>query len=142
LYTTNTGIILNTNDDTNDDGDFMEFFSDQAYSRSDYNYTVSYNYFLDYINADKLPFKELTREICNGYKNYLLNLNVKPHTAHHYFVAFKAIINLALNEGKIDYHPAKGIKIKYDEPDMDFLFIEEVKISLLTLFPLPDGDSL
>ena len=127
LYTSSTGIVLNSSDGLNDDEDFLKFFSDQAVSSPDYNYTVSYNNFLDYINTDKLSFKELTRDLCMGYREYLLNLDVKAHTAHHYLVAFKAVINQGLIDGKIDYHPAKGINIKYDDPEVEFLLIDEVK---------------
>ena len=127
LYESNTGIELKSIDSFIDEDDFLKFFSDQAAFRSDYNYSVSYNNFLDYINVDKLSFKELSRDICKGYKEYLQNLNVKAHTAHHYLVAFKAVINQALIDGRIDHHPAQGIKIKYDDPEIEFLFIDEVK---------------
>lgn len=125
LYTSSTGIIFN--EELSEEDDFLEFFHNQYTSRTDYNYKVSYNNFIDFKKVDHLPFKDLTRDICKGYRDYLNNLNVKAHTAHHYFVAFKAVLEQALIEGKIESNPARGIKIKYDEPEMEFLFIEEVK---------------
>jgi integrase len=124
IYESNSGIKLFSEDN---DKNFMEFFEETAQQKQDYNYTVSFNYFNEFINKGYLLFSELTRDICLKYKDYLLKLSVKAHTAHHYFVTFKAVINLAVLSELIDRNPANGISIKYDDPKIEFLTITEVK---------------
>lgn len=124
IYESNSGIKLFSEDN---DKDFMGFFEKTAQQKQDYNYTVSLNYFKKFINKNTFFFSELTRDICLKYKDYLLKLPVKAHTAHHYFVTFKAVINLAVLSELIDINPANGMNIKYDEPQIEFLTITEVK---------------
>ena len=124
IYESNSGIKLYSEDN---DKDFMEFFEDIAQGKKDYNYMVSFNNFKNFIHKDTFLFSELTRDVCLKYKDYLLQMPVTAHTAHHYFVTFKAVINLAVLSELTERNPANGISIKYDDPKIEFLTITEVK---------------
>jgi len=108
------------------DIDFITFFQRVIKDKNDYNYTMSLKYFKSFIRKDIVPIIEINRASCLKFRDYLLNLDVKAYTAHHYLVAFKYVVNQAVREGHISVNPAKGISIKYDEPKMEFLTANEV----------------
>jgi integrase len=119
--------------------DFLEFFREHSQKKSDdTNYRISYDHFCNFLNKDKLDIRNVDIKLCEGYKDYLLSLDITPYTALHYFVTFKATLNQAVKHGHILTNPAKGINIKYEKKSIDRLSVDEVKSLMDTNCAYPD----
>jgi integrase len=119
--------------------DFLEFFKAFSEKKSnDTNYRISYDHFSRFLGKDKLDIRNVDIKLCEGYRDYLLSLDITPYTALHYFVTFKATLNQAVKHGHILANPAKGISIKYEKKSIDRLSVEEVKSLMQTDCAYPD----
>ena len=86
-----------------------------------------------------VPFKDVTTEFCEGFKEFLLTnktktgKNLAKNSVISYLNKLKAALNQAFDDKIINENPAKRIKnIKPDESNREYLTKEEVKALMET----------
>jgi len=115
-----------------DHNNFIEFFKNMADKKSDKNYRLSYNKFIDFYKEEYLNVKHINYALCEDFKDYLLELEITNRTAKHYFTCFSGCLNYAVKRDLIDKNPAKGIVIKYQRKSIERLTESEVRKLWLT----------
>ncbi|MDL2296909.1 site-specific integrase [Bacteroidales bacterium OttesenSCG-928-B11] len=84
--------------------DFLAYFNDKL-PHQDQKWEKIYKHFYKYVNG-KCTFADITVELCEGFKNYLLNANHLNHeqkklsqnSAAGYWSTFRGLLALALKE--------------------------------------------
>jgi integrase len=123
----------------NNSTDFLHLFREYSEKKSDdTNYRISYDHFSRFLGKNKLDIRNVDIKLCEGYRDYLLSLDIIPYTALHYFVTFKATLNQAVKHGHLLTNPAKGISIKYEKKSINRLSVEEVKVLMNTDCAYPE----
>lgn len=71
-----------------------------------------------YIGGDRISFSKLTPQLCQGFKEFLLDptrSGLSGETPADYFKRFRTVLNQAVNERIIRENPAKNIQISIDQ---------------------------
>ena len=121
-------------DKTKQKADFLAYFKEKCRGRQQ-KWDMVYSHFSKYVNG-KCTFGEITIELCNGFRNYLLNAHQLKHTrlmlsqnsAASYYSIFRGLLKLAyrekwLNENINDYLE----KIEILDVHKESLTIDELK---------------
>lgn len=126
------------NRSANKNANFVEYFKKQVEKRSDsentyYNWHSSYNHLIDYA-GETVPFKQISKEFCEGFKDYLCDLKKKgggslsSGTIRAYFSKFSSALSQAVSDKIISENPAKEVKTPtVKTPKREFLTAEELK---------------
>lgn len=101
------------------------------------HYSRMYQTLKDYCGVDVLVFSDITAKLCNGYRDFLLNLPcagnkkgiISQNTASSYFSVFKAILKKAFVEGHMPVDISARLQsIRSVEGHREYLTIEEVNM--------------
>ena len=96
--------------------------------KPDRNYRIMIEKVEAFLGGKKrLNIHSIDKQFCSDFRDYLCGLTISKNTAHHYFGAFKAFLGQAVQKGHLQYNPADGIKIKFPDPQKDFLTQEELR---------------
>lgn len=112
---------------------FLNFFKqlcDQRYtSQGNYdNWLSSYRYFSEYFDQG-LSMGQLSVEVLDDYRSYLLSLGLAQNTKHTYFSKVKAAVKEAHKKGYIPENYASRVDgIKSEETKREFLTLDEIKL--------------
>jgi integrase len=110
-----------------------ENFLSYMYKNSKSDYYVNYlNVFKRYVNRDRLNFDEVTPELLEDFKNYLIKTGNKNNTVKLYFTILKSILNIAIKDDIILKNPGRNISIKKTESKREFLTENEIRLLLKT----------
>jgi integrase/recombinase XerD len=109
-----------------DRSNFIEFFQQLTAKKSDKNYRLSYNKFLEFYKKEYINIKHIDYALCEDFKDFLINLKISDHTAKHYFTCFKGCLNYAVKRDLIDKNPAMEISIRYQRKSVERLDSDEV----------------
>ncbi|MFK8282447.1 tyrosine-type recombinase/integrase [Capnocytophaga cynodegmi] len=122
---------------------FIEYFEKLTYERKESkgnygNWDSALKQLIKY--AGKIvPFKNVTPEFCEGFKEFLLTNKAKTgkplskNSVISYFNKFRTSLNQAFDDKIISENPAKRIKsIKADESNREYLTKEEIEALIKT----------
>jgi integrase len=119
--------------------DFMELFEAEAEKRkpkqgSYDNWDISYRHFKDFIGSETLPYRRIDKKLCEGYKDYLMNLEKKgggklaSSSVSSYFSKFRATLNIAVKKRYLSFNPANEVETpRVKTPKREHLTVEELK---------------
>ena len=121
--------------------DFLAFFRGEVERQkrptTRENYDVSYRRFVEYMGGvETLPFSELNRPLCDGFREYLETLKssrnnttpLSPNTTTTYFKKFKAVLHAAFKKELTEKNFAALIgSIKPAKTEREFLTGDEVR---------------
>ena len=97
------------------DAKFSEYFnkfSEEALKKGDRIALAAYTHFQAFVGSKTVTFKQVTEQLAEGYKKYLLGLpDLKGGTAAAYFNAFKTVIRNAYKQKIIRDNPVMSISI-------------------------------
>ncbi|NQV17428.1 MAG: site-specific integrase [Armatimonadetes bacterium] len=110
-----------------DEKNFINFFKTTADKKSDKNYRLAYNKFIDFFADENLEIRNIKFALCEDFKDYLLDLKISDHTAKHYFTCFKGCLNYAVKRDLIDKNPAKEISIRFQRKSIERLIETEIQ---------------
>lgn len=98
------------------------------------HWTFTINHLKRYCKPDITTFRNVDEAFCEGFKDYLLNLEeIHNNTASGYFEVFREGIKKAYKEKMIQDYPMRNSKgIKKTEVKREYLTIDEVKKLALT----------
>ncbi|HEX2786623.1 MAG TPA: site-specific integrase [Ignavibacteria bacterium] len=123
---------------------FLKLTNERENSKGNYgnwNSTSKHlmNFLTQYYNPDTFLLKNVTPELVNQFKEFLLNIKTKSNTdlsdnsKHSYFNKFKACVRQGFEEKLIKENPLRTVKgIKAGEPVREYLTLEEVKNLAIT----------
>lgn len=112
--------------------DFIEYFRAQHKKRvnnntNPENFKATLNHFLKFIEVEKISFKEITEEIIQDFKTFLLR-NLSQNSARTYYFVIGVILKSAAREGIINRNPFLNIKgISKEDTHREFLSLEELQ---------------
>lgn len=91
-------------------------------------YTSTLNLITGYINRDSLFFREIDVKFLRKFEEHLLSKGKKQTTIRGYFVKIRALFNMAIADGIIDYkdNPFNSFRIKQGRVEKDRLTLEEI----------------
>jgi len=121
-------------DKTKQKMDFLQYFKEKL-PHHDKKWGIVYGHFSKYV-CGKCTFADLTVELCDGFKNYLLNSNQLSHehrklsqnSASGYWSTFRGLLALALKEKYLIEDINSSLdKIETLDTRRQFLTIEEVQ---------------
>jgi integrase len=125
--------------DFKQDTNFIEYFESLIDKRKNSpgnwgNWDSTVKHIIKFSSRDT-TFREIDRQYVEGFKYYLQHMAktksdtlLSINSQSSYFNKFKAALRLAFEERIIPENPAIGIKsIKTDEPNREYLTIEEIK---------------
>ena len=111
---------------------FLEYF-DKKKTADTSNWRIAYNHFCNYCK-NGCTFRDLTVEFCQGFLDYLLNLETQnkkkmmASTANNNLNKLKCILRQAFEEGFIKENIARKLKLaKVQKTKKSFLSFDEVK---------------
>lgn len=93
---------------------FLDFFEEYVKNNSrdgKRHLQSSFSHFKSFIKKDFVAPIEMTENLCQGYRNYLLE-RFKGDTPMNYFSEFKRMIKAACKQGYFRLNPAEDIKAK------------------------------
>lgn len=118
--------------------DFVKFFKKERDKRSSKentynNWDSSVKHFIKYA-GEKVPFKLIDEQFCEGFKNYLCNVDkasgdtLAKSTISSYFNKFRAALRQATKQRIIPVNPASDIELPtVKTPKREHLTVEELK---------------
>lgn len=115
-------------------GDFLQLFKEEADKRYKKRGAKSNTYccykHLAKFSGGNIPYKHLTEEFANGFREHLLEYcKLSANCARTYYQRFKMIVIIAHKSGFIQIDPTLNVRpIKEVQPRREYLTIEEVKI--------------
>jgi integrase len=113
---------------------FLAYFKDKL-PEHDKKWGIVYEHFYKYVNG-KCTFADLTVELCEGFRNYLLNTKQLSHerkalsqnSASGYWSTFRGLLALALKEKYIFENINEHLdRIETQDTRRQFLTVEEVQ---------------
>jgi integrase len=119
--------------------DFMELFEAEAEKRkpkqgSYDNWDISYRHFKNFIGSETLPFRRIDKKLCEGFKDYLMNLEkqgggkLASSSVSSYFSKFRATLNIAVKKRYLSFNPANEVETpRVKTPKREHLTVEELK---------------
>lgn len=118
---------------------FLKYYQNflESYNRpGKRKYQAAYDKFIEFVKFDgsvsaNLTFGELTPDVCERYKDYLvLHSGLNGETPYDYFKRFKALVNRAVRERYLLESPIRDIIIKKPDNDLkkQILTIEEIQL--------------
>ncbi|MFH5885272.1 phage integrase SAM-like domain-containing protein [Halalkalibaculum sp. DA3122] len=122
----------------NQKADFVKFFKKQRDKREDNentwsNWDSSIKQFIDYA-GEKVPFKMIDEQFCEGFKDYLCNVEktsgdtLATSTISSYFGNFRGALRQAVKEKVIPHNPAKDVELPtVKTPKREYLTREELR---------------
>lgn len=114
--------------------DFLEYFEGKAKDHYE-KWIITYRHFMVFVKG-KCLFGDVTVELCNKFRDYLLNAKQLRHpkqkisrnSAAGYFSVFRALLKAAYKERRIKENLNDFLEeIEYEEVKKNFLTAEEVK---------------
>ena len=125
-------------------GDFLKFFEKEARKKYEKWYVV-YKHFYSFVNG-KCCFGDITIELCNEFKDYLLNTNqlrlshrrITQNSASGYFSTFRALLRIAYRNKMIRENINDFLEeIPTEEVKKEYLTIDELKQLAATPCEIP-----
>jgi len=86
----------------------------------------------------RLPFKELTKEVCQGYKDYLYGpkSGLTGETPYDYYKRFKALVNRAFEERFLLINVSSLVKLKKPEGNLEKQILTKNELQVLAKTPI------
>ncbi len=116
-------------------GDFLAYFAETAMKKN-HKWAMVYKHFYIFVDGS-CTFKEITVDLCNKFKEYLLEEAVdlrlgeeklSQNSCAGYFSTFRAMLKIAYQNRRIKENVNDYINgIKWEDPEKAYLTIEELK---------------
>ncbi|MEJ7737440.1 MAG: site-specific integrase [Chitinophagaceae bacterium] len=126
--------------------DFIDYFKsecDKRYGKNRENWLCAVAYLERFTNGH-LKFKDVTVQLCNEYREFLLKAKAKSgkqlaqNTAELYFTKFKATVAKAFIAGNIEVNISANVdNIRKAETERNFVTLEELNLLVRTECRMP-----
>lgn len=107
--------------------DFYEYMEHQTKKRASHNWENALKWLKKY-HPKSLPFNRLDKEFIEGFRDYLLQTDMKVNSARLILTVLKAALNQAVKDEYLKANPGTGISIKAEETVKAFLTKEQLAV--------------